>query len=81
MRHKVLVSGYSKRLSFIPFVKLIEKAAGESLGPSKRRADELLEGRGFELSFADRESAVAFVQAATDLGAAATLYEMTGEHS
>jgi hypothetical protein len=71
---KVQVTGYvSDQFMPISFIKLIQEATREAFGPAKHRLDRLAAGHIIEINFQTREAAEAFILAASNIGANASI--------
>jgi hypothetical protein len=65
----VKVTGWERGLRKISLTKLLQESAGKSLPDAKGLVDALLEGKSFEVSFADEGLARRFADQARSLGA------------
>jgi len=65
----VTITGNTRDLNVIEFVKLLRSVTGEGLASAKSRIYALFEGTSFEISFSDPIKASSFAEAATMLGA------------
>lgn len=71
---KVQITGYiSNQFHPISFVKLLRGVTGEGLATAKEYLDRLTEGEILEIDLPTRESAEAFVRAASNIGAKAII--------
>jgi len=64
------ITGYHrKEFRFVSFVELVKLATGKDLLAVKTQADGLLNGKPFDLTFPDYESAKRFASLASAIGA------------
>jgi hypothetical protein len=66
---QVTITGWSKGLNKVQLSHLLRQHAGCGLGEAKRAVDDLLAGERLTYDFSDLESASAFCQSASAVGA------------